>query len=185
MCYAWAHARGTGGFFSVAARIGAAVLKFGVPWLISTLAASLMAGWGKHWCTNELLSTCQDWLAENGGYYAAFFAVGYFLPKAENEQHEALVEMLITEVIDMAVRLSLLWLGSRVFVSKELGVAVGSTVADVLFALTLHHSHRLVEIVRLLHGRVFLSSRTIKTRFGARFGSLVIIGRGFVRPLAA
>lgn len=106
-----------------------------------------MAGWEKHWQMNELASTALEWLAENGGYYAAFFALGRWLPRAQDEQKESLAEMLFTETVDIIVRFTLLWLGPQIFVSRELGVAVGSTAADVLFALTLRHSHRLVEIV--------------------------------------
>ena len=125
------------------------MLKFGVPYGVSTLAAYFVAGRIEHWGLNQLLTVLLCWAAENGGYYLTAKISDRFLPVEEKifkESSESLKQLLIVEGLDGTIRLLLLWLCPKLLDNQEQGVALGSLIADITFALSLNHSHRLVAI---------------------------------------
>lgn len=123
--------------------------SFAIPYLVSTLAASVAARWGQH-LGSEFAATFLEWVAENGGYYLATWVCDKFAPpenKVFKESHESLKQLLAVEGLDTIVRWTLLWAGPRLFQNKELGVALASTLADIGFAITLKQSHHLLQTI--------------------------------------
>ena len=155
------------------------MLKYGLPYGVSTLAAVFAALAEKHWQTCELTTVLLCWTAENGGYYFTAILCDRFLPQADRifqGSSESLKQLLLVEGIDTALRFLLLWACPLILGNRELGTALGSIFADIGFAVTLNKSHRLVEICRKVSG-------TAMGRITALKGSLVATpSADFFRP---
>lgn len=131
------------------------MMKYGLPYGVSTLAAVFAALAEKHWHTNTIQTVLLCWAAENGGYYFTAIICDYFLPQADRifqDSSDSLKQLVLVEGIDTALRVLLLWTFPIILGNRELGTALGSIFADISFAVTLNKSHRLVEICRHASG---------------------------------
>lgn len=131
-------------------------LKWGLPYGLATLAAYLTALWLDHHNTPKLLALLVCWAGENGGYYVSAYICEKFLPTEDRifqESAETLKVLLLIETLDSTVRFGLMWLCPIVLGNQEQGVALGSLIADIVFAVSLRKSRRLLEIFELLTHR--------------------------------
>ncbi|MBI5530216.1 MAG: hypothetical protein HY918_01820 [Candidatus Doudnabacteria bacterium] len=133
------------------------MLKWGLPYGVSTLAAFAAAGAERYWQISEILMVALCWAFENGGYYATAKFCDRYLPandKIFKESRETLKQLVIVEGLDSAIRLFLIWLLPRLLGDRGQGAALGSVLADITFAFSLNYSHRLVAICEILSERL-------------------------------
>lgn len=145
------------GFFSVRVLLSKFlnwILRYGIPYGSSTFAAFLAAGWFE---TSEgsLSSILGVLVLENGAFYPILWACDKLFFSEKDQVlfrgKELVKQLILIDTLDNVVRLFFFFLVPKLFASHtELATAIASVFVDVGFAVALHRSRRLLEIVNAL-----------------------------------
>lgn len=131
------------------------VRKYGVPYVISTVATFVTANVMEALKVGDLVAISLEWLAENGGFYGMALLCGTFSDSRPARGRGPLQRILAAEGLDTMVRSLLLFVARQLPIEhRAWGAAIAGVLADMSFCILLAHSQRLLGMPGMLLDRV-------------------------------